>query len=181
MDPRRDPLRHLILPAYGTAFVILASATLDLAQAVWPFQPTEPGWRYGTAGFLSGSIVTPSLAALLALAVALHFRHAGVQYLLAAAGVVACLVLMAAGVIFTLDGILLGNRVQPNAQNTLLVAQVKALAKLGLGFILAWLYALSAWRSARSLSQASGKTPESADMLVSSRQAAGRSEASAGS
>lgn len=180
MEPRRDPLRYLVAPAYGTVLVILASAGLDLAQAVWPFQPGDMGWRYGVAGFVSGSIVTPSLAALLALAVALRFGHAAIQYLLAAAGAVACVALLAAGVTLMLDGNQLSTLVQPNAENTFLVSQMKGLAKLALAAVLACVYTGAAWLSARSLTAAGRKPPEreGADMLVSSRRASGKTEVS---
>jgi hypothetical protein len=177
MESHRDPLRYLVVPAYGTALVILASASLDLVQAVWPFQPTEVGWRYGVAGFVSGSIVTPSLAALLALAVALRFGHVTIQYLLVVAGAAACLVLMIAGATLILDGSQLASLVQPNAENTFRVSQVRGAAKLGLGFVLAFAYTAAAWRGARSRARARRKAPpgEGADMLVSHRRAPGHS------
>lgn len=172
---RRDSLRYFAWPAYATAAVIVLAAGIDLAQTLWPFAPMDPAWRYGAAGFLSGSLVTPSLAALLALGTALYFEHVRVQLALAAAAALACLLFVAAGISFTLDALVVGSQTQPNAQDTLLIAQAKALIKLGLGFILTWLYAVAAYRSARDLRQADRRARASSEMVVSASGKAGAS------
>jgi hypothetical protein len=116
---------------YCVAILLPCLSAFDYLVTIWPMQPSEPRWRFGAMGLLSGFILTPLLGAALAIVVANSRRHFAA---LRAIGVV-CLVLAAilcvAWAGFGLDAIELRKGAVPDARRGGDLGAVKAILKLG--------------------------------------------------
>ncbi len=90
---------------YAVAALLVLLSVLDFAAAIWPFLPTDVGWRYGAIGLLSGFLVTPLVGLALATLVAVEQRHATLLRVLGFVVLAAGAVLLVSIVAFALDAI----------------------------------------------------------------------------
>lgn len=90
---------------YAVAALLVLVSALDFAAAIWPFVPTDAGWRYGAIGLLSGFLVTPLVGVALVALVAVEQRHTTVLRVLGFLALAVGAALMVNVVAFALDAI----------------------------------------------------------------------------
>src|SRR6185436_5152517 len=100
---KRDPLAALGWPTYLVAALMIVTPAVDFVTNVWPLNPGDLLWRYGSNGLLAGFLLTPLLGALLAGLAAHALGHRVMARLVATFNVVGAVLLFAASVMFSLD------------------------------------------------------------------------------
>ena len=77
-----NPLRPFVPAIYAVGIVMLLVAIGDYSGQLWPFRPTDVGWRYGAVGIFSNFLVTPFVGWLERYPYEWTFSHEEVAYLL---------------------------------------------------------------------------------------------------
>lgn len=90
---------------YAVATLLVVISALDFAATIWPFLPSEAGWRYGAIGLLSGFLLTPLVGVVLATLVAVDQRHTVVLRVLGFSALAIGALLLVGIVAFALDAI----------------------------------------------------------------------------
>lgn len=128
-------------------FVLIPA--VDMATNAWPLRLDEVGWRFGTAGLLSGFLLTPLLGVVLAVAGALVMGHARTVVVLGVLSALGGAALIGIAAIFALDALQLQPEVSPEGQFSYRVGAIRAWAKTGgVALALIWL-AIAAFRAPR--------------------------------
>lgn len=141
--PSSRPYAHL---GYGIAAILVLLPMLDLAANVWPWNPGNTGWRYGSYGIMAGFLLSPLTGLALGLATSSVFRHRRVRKVLAAVAGLAGLVVVTASVLYVLDALQIRASVPTEARQQFGIGTVKALAKnLIAALTLIW-FAWIGWR-----------------------------------
>lgn len=167
----------LATPAYIVAAIMLIMPLADAAAAIGTFSPTAYRWRFGVMGILSANIITPLFAVLLALTVAWLQSHRWVIRILMAGTLMTSVLLVAATVLFVLDGLQLRAEVPDEARRGFMLAAGKALFAQVL--LLAGIVSLfiASRRASRGLGSAERTSRDRSGDLV---MAGGRSPGAAG-
>ena len=135
-----DVLKKLAAPAYFVAALLVALPALDFLTNVWPLQPGQAVWRYGSAGLLSGFVLTPLLGVLVALAVAAACEHGRALSVLGIVSVVVAVLFVLLTGLFVLDGLQVRASVPPQRQTQFDVGIWRAVVKyLVVSGALVWL------------------------------------------
>ena len=147
-------LRRLTAPVYLIAVLLVILPILDFVTNVWPLQPGQAVWRYGTVGLFSGFVLTPLLGVLVAIAAAAlaeHGRALGVMGILSLAIGVVFLLLMG---LFLLDAFEVRANVPPAGKPQFDSGIWRAVVKyLAVAVAVIWM-GVAARRSARHLRRA---------------------------
>ena len=137
---KRDPLAALGWPIYFVAALMIVTPAVDFVTNVWPPNPGDLQWRYGSNGLLAGFLLTPLLGALLAGLAAHALGHRGMARFIAIFNVVGALLLFAAFVMFSLDVLEYRHAVPAEAISTYDIGALKAASKhLSTALAFAWL------------------------------------------
>lgn len=150
-------------PAYLIAGLMIAYSAIDYLGAVWPFVPSDVGWRYGSAGTLTGFALTPLLGMLIILVVATATGQRRVLRVAAmvSLGLAAAYVLILLG--FGLDALQLRREAPAESRRLFDQGVVKAIAK-HLGATAAW-----GWlglRGSRTVGRLKRAPSEAGDLVV---------------
>jgi fumarate reductase subunit D len=148
------PPRHLALPAYLVALLLVAFPAMDTALAIAPARSGELAWRLGSAGLLSRALMTPLLGLLVALGVAAALEHRRV--LIGLAGVAGMLVLGILSIlpVVLLDTVEMRSLIAARGRATFDVAAMATVAKLCAAAAVGGAIAASAGLAARRRAQA---------------------------
>lgn len=164
---RLESFRHLAGPLYATAIAVTLLPFVELVLTVLPWTPGDLSWRYGAAGLLSRTLVTPlvGLAIFLATAATLGHRGALRAILLVALGGV--VLLSAVSALFLFDMLEMRAMVRPDATAAFRAGAAMALLKLAVGIGVLLTFAVGARGLLRANDRARRAAP-SADEEVSS-------------
>ena len=164
-----NQLRRAVLAAYVVAGILLVFTALDLAQATWPPNPGDLGWRVITVGLLSRVLVTPILALLLIHVAALFSEHRRVLMTMAVADAVLAIVLLLGLGAFALDALQMRTQVGPDARSNYDFGLMASFLKLGVTGLFLLFIGFSQWRTAGRLNREVGRRKASSTPLVMSK------------
>ena len=128
-------LRHIAVPAYSVAFLLVFLPLLDTTLSVFPPRFGEVAWRFGAAGLFSRALLTPLLGLLLAFAVGLMLEHRRVLRALSLFSAFVAVVIVGAIGLFLLDAAQMRSQVVEQAKTPFDVASLIAIGKYGLGLL----------------------------------------------
>lgn len=165
--------KHLTVPAYAMASLLILFPLLDTALSVIPPRFGEVAWRFGATGLFSRALMTPLLGLLLAFAVALLREHRKIQRAIAIVSAVVAVVVVGAIGMFVLDAVQMRSQVSPQAKTAFDIASLVALGKFTFGLLILVAFTISGWRaSGRDGTvrvRAKEKTDVAAGVLISQR------------
>ncbi|MEO8448385.1 MAG: hypothetical protein ABI647_01270 [Gemmatimonadota bacterium] len=147
---------------YFVAFLLVALSLFDFALTLWPFQPSDPSWRYGSMGLLSGFLLTPMLGSLLATFIAGFAGHNRTFKTLGILNAIGALILLILLISFALDSIQVRRETSPEAREVFVTGAAKAAMKHLTGIIaFGWLgiATLRAGRRPRVSERADARSP----------------------
>jgi hypothetical protein len=145
----RIDTRSLLRPGYAVGVLLIVLPLGDLALNLWPLQPGNVDWRFGSIGLLSGFILTPLIGIGVLLLVAAVLEHRSVLRLVSIVNLVGAGLMVPMVVLFMLDWIqmraLTEEQIRPNVD----AGSLKAIVKYVLGALtLGWL-GLAGWRASK--------------------------------
>jgi hypothetical protein len=125
-----DYLDRVARPIYLIALLLVLTPVADFLTNVWPIQPGEMRWRFGSTAVLAGFLFTPIIGALFAAVLAMFMEQ---KVLLRTIGVLcvataAVLVLMTA--VFAFDTLQLKRGVPPDNMGQFKMAAIRGAVKL---------------------------------------------------
>lgn len=115
--------------SYFVAFLLIVLSLFDFAGTIWPFLPSDAGWRYGSVGILSGFLLTPMIGSLLAVYVAAFAGQGRVLRVLGIVDLVVAVVLVVGVGSFALDSLQVRSDTNPEARRLLETGAVKVMVK----------------------------------------------------
>ena len=170
---RHDNLKFLAWPTYFVALLLIATPALDYVTNVWPLRPGDPMWRYGSAGVLSGFLLTPLLGIVFALCAAAVLEQRRVLRVFSFLNVLLAPLLVVVTLLFALDVLQVRGAVPEESRPVFDTGATKAAVKyLTMAVALAW-FGIVGIRFTRSGEHAKGRKRSSeAAPLVRSEGAA---------
>jgi hypothetical protein len=141
--------KHLTIPAYAIACLLILFPLLDTALSVFPPRFGEVAWRFGATGLFSRALMTPLLGLLLAFAVALIRDQRKMQRAVAVVSAVVAVVIIGAVGLFVLDAVQMRSQVRPQAKTAFDIASLVALGKFVLGLMILVAFTISGWKASR--------------------------------
>ncbi len=163
-----------IAGAYFFMFVLVFWPVVDLTSSVWPLQPGNLQWRYGSMGLLAAYLHTPILAIVLSMGLAFVLRQRAALRLLSILSFFGVLVLFLVLVLFPLDVIQLRGTVAEEALPSFQAGALLAELKHFTAFISLLLLGIGGWRTVGRLSRKSRASQASqltADVLKAQKRA----------
>ena len=155
---------HIAWPLYLTGLVIIAFPLLEFVLTVWPPSPGVLSWRFGTAGLLGRSIMTPMVGLVILFATASYLGHTGVRRAVMVLGFAGTAVLLLAAGLFTLDLVQFRAQVRAGAKAAYDVSSVVTLLKFFAAAAVFLAFGLSGLRSLRH-SRAEERRHEAAPLI----------------
>jgi hypothetical protein len=149
--------RHLVLPLTLFGLCFLVFPPLDVLFTTMPIRPRDVGWRFGSEGLLSGSILYPLIGLLMLMGAAVikdTQMRARVMTWVSGLFCVALLVLVGA---FVLDAVQLRASVPAKAASSFDRSTLLALLRDGAAFIVSVGYFIAARRMSKDLSRTQAK------------------------
>jgi hypothetical protein len=142
-------VRALAWPGYFFAILLILFPFGDLLVNVWPAQPANLQWRYGTVGLLSGMWLTPLFGVAFLIVCATLLEHDMVLRILGAVNVVAAVILSAMLVLFVLDWLQVRPTIPDEGRTSMDVGSIKALLKHILVIVLVGWTGMAGWLAGR--------------------------------
>ena len=162
--------KHLSVPAYLVAALLILIPLLDTALSVFPPRMSDVSWRFGATGLFSRALMTPLLGLLIAFAVALLVDQRRVLRVIAVVSGISAAMLVGTVILFTLDALQMRSQVRIEAKSAFDVASAVALAKYGLCILVLAAFTVAGWKSARrerkSASHAAREKGDTAGLIV---------------
>jgi hypothetical protein len=158
--------KHLTVPAYAIAFLLILFPLLDTALSVFPPRFGEVAWRFGATGIFSRTLMTPLLGLLLAFAVALLREQRKMQRAIAIVSALAAVVVIGAMGMFVLDAVQMRVQVRPQAKTAFDVASLVALGRFTLGLLILVAFAISGWQASQRDATARVRSKEKTDVTT---------------
>ncbi len=140
---------HIAWPLYLTGLLIIVFPLLEFVLTVWPPSPGVLSWRFGTAGLLGRSIMTPMVGLAIVLATATFLGHSGVQRAVMVLGFAGTAVLLLVAGLFALDLVQFRAQVRAGAKTAYDVSSVVTLLKFLAAAVVLLAFGLSGLRSLR--------------------------------
>ncbi len=151
-------------PAYLIAALLVGYSAIDYLGAIWPLNPSEVSWRYGSAGLLTGFALTPLLGMLLAILVATSAGQPralrGASAVSIGLGVLFAIVLLG----FGLDAIQLRRDAPEESRRLFDEGVAKAVVKHAGATWAWWWLGLRSWRAAARMNR--GTSSDAGDLVV---------------
>jgi hypothetical protein len=151
------PLDGSLLRSIAPAGYLIAVALLGpfLSPLVGSFTGVVPigslAWRFGAFGLFFGSHFYLVLALLVAACAAAALGHRNALFTIALFSLVACIMMLAALPIFSLDTLQMRRALKPDAFQPYRVGALKAAAQAGLGVAILFILFRGSLRAARAL------------------------------
>jgi hypothetical protein len=142
VSPERVPsvARRLAPCLYLLAVILIVVPLFDAASTTLPFRASNVQWRFGAAGLLSNTLLTPGLGFLLAVVTAVTLQHVRTQRVLAILSWVAIVALAGLLVMFTLDALQTRAMIRPEQHLAFNVACITAVCKMLLWMVAFYLF-----------------------------------------
>lgn len=115
---------------------------LDAIKTVWPVHVDQVRWRFGAMGTLSNFILTPLLAILIAMALALTCKHRRLRRILVWTCSLSATALAMLLLLFVLDFLQIRTTVLPQFRHAMDITSLTVLGKLLLTVVTLVLFAL---------------------------------------
>lgn len=147
-------LRPLAWAAYAVALLLIIMPLVELVLGIWPLRIGQLNWRFGAAGLVSQSVMTPLLGMLLAVATAAAVGHRLLARVLSGIAVAGGILGILAIAMFTLDALEARASVRPEAMVAFDRATIVAGMRYSLGTITAFLLGIGGWKASRKGSRA---------------------------
>lgn len=128
--PDEDRLRLVAWPGYLVAGTLFIVPLADAALTVWPYRVSLVQWRFGAAGVLSGGLMMPLVAVLLALVAATLLEHDRIVYVISLCAAAATMVLLAGTAWFMIDSLKMEPTLLEDARTPFTLAVVRVSVKL---------------------------------------------------
>lgn len=122
---------------------------VDLVASLWPIQPRRLEWRYGAGGFVSGSLVTVTIAILIAVAVVTTSASRTARKVFGFAVILGATVLLGTAALFGMDALQLRHRVEPEMLTSFDATTARAVFKLLVGAGIWTVLGLAALRASK--------------------------------
>lgn len=163
-----DRRRHLAGPAYFISVLLILFAYIDFVLNIWPLNPAEARWRFGSVGVFSSYTVWLLLGFLLLLWFAQSAGNHGLLKLVAVLCLLEAVVLLLATLAFPLDVLQLKRDVPPADLWTFQAAAGRTVLKNLLSIIgFLWL-GVAGFRSARPEPGSRSRRTEPSPLIVGS-------------
>lgn len=121
---------YLAWPFYLTGLAIVAFPALEFVLTVLPLSPTIISWRYGAAGLLARSALTPLVGLVVIAGTATLLEHRWVQRAVMIVGVVGAAAFLLTAVLFSLDLVQFRGEVREAAKRAYDASSAVVLLKL---------------------------------------------------
>lgn len=146
-------LRPLAWAAYAVALLLIIMPLVEVVLGIWPLRVGQVNWRFGAAGLVSQSVMTPLLGLFLAIATAALVGHriaARVLSVIALAGGIMGILAIA---MFGLDALEARASVRPESMTAFDRASIVAGVRYILGTVTAFLLGIGGWKASRKSSR----------------------------
>lgn len=155
------PNRALVLAGYLIAAMLVLIPLSEVLMAGLPLRPASVTWRFTAGQTFSRALMTPLLGLLLALGIALAFRHKRGVLVLGAASAAFGLLALTVAARFSFDAAAMLGGAPPGAKTPLMRTIVPVLVKLFVSILVAGLLSLGAWwaREATDKAARQGQDP----------------------
>lgn len=160
-------LRPLVWAAYAVALLLIIMPLVELVLGIWPLRVGQLNWRFGAAGLVSQSVMTPLLGMFLAVATAAAMGHRMLARILSGVAIGAGVLGILAIGMFALDALEARASVRPEAMMAFDRATLVAILRYSLGTITAFLLGIGGWKASRK-----GRSAAAAASAPASRTAA---------
>ena len=159
-------LKQLIPAIYLVALFLIVAPYLNELIKVWPFLPSDAGWRFGAFGFLLNAATTPLLGFALLAGVALATSSAtALRSTAVGAGLLAAVLVVLLLVFMRDAGQLVANLSGLMQQQARVALWRTVLVSLFCLPVLSWL-AIGAWRASSGIRATLSATARSSSGLV---------------
>ncbi len=142
-------LRPLAWAAYSVAFILIVVPLTEVLLGIWPLRIGQVNWRFGAAGLVSQSVITPLLGMLLAVTTAALVEHRVTARVLAGFALLGGVLGALALAMFSLDALEARSAVRTESLQAFDKAAVVAAVKFVLGSISAVLLGVGGWKASR--------------------------------
>lgn len=122
---------------------------VDAATTLFPWNYSEPRWRFGAVGMLSNALLIPTAGLLVAHATSLVLNHTGVRRAISIVGYAAAGLCVLALAMFALDSLQTRAAVRPEMRLSFNVASITAALKTLLAGVTYLTFGLAGRRSAK--------------------------------
>ncbi len=140
---------HIAWPLYLTGLVIIVFPLLEFVLTVWPPSPGVLSWRFGTAGLLGRSIMTPMVGLVIVFATAAFLGHTRVQRAVMVLGFAGTVALLLVTGLFALDLVQFRAQVRAGSKAAYDVSSVVTMLKFLAAAVVMLAFGLSGLRSLR--------------------------------
>lgn len=146
-------MRRVAVPAYLVAAILVFFPVLDAVTTVWPPRSGDLAWRFGAAGLVSRSLVSPFLGLLITFSVALLLDHRRTLRLFAVVTGLLALSFASLAILFALDSVQMRARVAPESLSRFDLAWLVGIGKLGVAGLSLLTFTIVSWIASRSSSR----------------------------
>ncbi|HEX8907149.1 MAG TPA: hypothetical protein VF771_20020 [Longimicrobiaceae bacterium] len=143
--------RPLVAAAYPVGALLFLIPGIEVTAGAWPFQTSELSWRFGVAGILMKTMVTPLLGLLLAMAAAAYLEHRRVLRSLSVVAMAIAVLTVVIAAMFSMDFLQLRAMVTPAQRTGMTVASATALLMAALVVPTAAALGLGGWKATRRI------------------------------
>jgi hypothetical protein len=143
--------RPLVGAVYPVAALLVLVPCIEVAAGSWPFQTSELSWRFGVAGIVLKTVVTPILGLLLAMGAAAFLEHRRVLRALSAAAMAISAAALLVAATFSMDFLQLRAMIAPQQRAGMTVASATALLMAALAVPAAAALGVGGWKATRRI------------------------------
>lgn len=155
--------RPVIAAAYPVGALLVLVPCIEVATGSWPFQTSELSWRFGVAGIMLKTVVTPILGILVAMAAAAFLEHRRTLRALSVVALVVSVGTLLVAAMFSMDFLQLRAMIAPAQRPGMTVAAGTALLMAALAVPAAAALGVGGWKATR---QAGARAKKAAPSLV---------------
>jgi len=141
--------RPFVRALYPVGPLLAVASVIDPLIRVYPFHLGTVGWRFGTVGLLTDSLVGFVFGVVWTIAIAAILDDRRTARVLSAFMSVVAIGLLAVLALFVLDALQVRAGVQPSYKTAYDVSVIKAAATMAISFPIALAIGIAGWRSTR--------------------------------
>lgn len=153
--------RPLVSAAYLVGALLVLVPCIEVATGSWPFQTSELSWRFGVAGIVMKTMVTPLLGLLVAMSAAAFLEHRRVLRTLSVVAMLIAVGTLLVAAMFSMDFLQLRAMIAPPQRAGMTVASATALLMAALVVPTAAALGLGGWKATRRVGATRAKQARS--------------------
>ena len=158
--------RPLVNAAYPVAALLVLIPCIEVTTGSWPFQTSELSWRFGVAGIMLKTVVTPLLGLLVAMSAAAFLEHRRVLRTLSVVALAVAVGTLLVAAMFSMDFLQLRAMIAPPQRQGMTVASGSALLMAALVVPTAAALGLGGWRATRRVGGPTRTKPVRSGLVV---------------